>query len=643
MNFKQSPFLDSFTFWTAAVALFMAGLVGGCSNSSINEIEDLETVSLYSNADQLAQTMEYIRSTNRYEMANFRDKVNSGLNRWATSTDVDLASSWKLPELASSLPEPIRGATIFNNLDDVSFFANDADYVQQIFWLKKVADRIAASNYVFHHEYLFQTARNMADEATLARWQENPDDLLTDAMKLLHPELAGENDAENSDEVTRLTQAIKLFDWSVRNVHLLEARQWPDSNIIEDEALVLNAKADAFPPSAGAPGPGYIRYPWQILTYAKGDYLERAQIFAGLCNQVDIPVVVLAIPPQPEDKGRPYQEWLCAVLIGDQAYLFDPLLGLPVFGERAGSIATLKEVKENPELLSSLSLTVEESVEKIEYSFSADQLENLTALIVAPPESIARRMTALEDNLTGDSRLDLTIDVDELGQKLGEVAEIKDVQLWHAPFSNALFREQVAVANATRFDQDISSRLRWLDIQERYVDLFVQFRSARNCYLQGIFRSDKERDIRSALSFYYSFMYTDEEIGYIDTDELKQRSLGILRDLNQSFAEWQAQLAYMKQNMTLIRADAAFFLALCNYENNMPSTSLKWFTRVRNYDDDRRWATYIPYHAGRAHESSGDYQKAAESYGKDESAQKHGSLLRQRMMKQLIERLGDGS
>ena len=67
----------------------------------------------------------------------------------------------------------------------------------------------------------------------------------------------------------------------------------------------------------------------------------------------------------------------------------------------------------------------------------------------------------------------------------------------------------------------------------------------------------------------------------------------------------------------------------------MPFTTLKWLQRIRNYDDDKRWSEYLPYYRGRAYESSGKYDEAAKEYASDESAQKHGSILRKRWLDQL--------
>jgi tetratricopeptide (TPR) repeat protein len=619
--------------------LILAGFVAaactvtsGCRNSSVAEIEDLETVSLYSQSDQLALTMEYIRGLERYDMDSFRDKVNSGLNRWASSRSEDqFAPSWKLANLAASLPDAVKSTPVFTSLDDDKFYSNDAYYLQQIYWLREIANRVADSNVIFHQEYIYQTARQMADPQTLETWEES-DDLLFEALQLIHPELV---DGTDTSRVQQLARTIKLFDWTIRNVNLTPTRPWPTAEIIEDEALEPNADTSLFPPLTGTPGPGYTRFTWQILTYARGDFLERARVFAGLCHQIGIPVAVLATQPA-EGSSRPCEEWLCGAVIGGQMYLFDPLLGLPVHRHNAASVATLANVLEDPTLLSELDLTIDESVEKIDYRLRADQLTDLIALVVAPAESLSRRMQAAESGLAGDFRLKLTIDADALAEVFLQVEGISEVALWHAPFSTRLFRDKVAEARSiATFDPKVSERIRWLIEQEQYIDDFVQMRTARNCFLRGIFRSDRDRDIRSALSYYYAFMYTDEEISLIERDTLLQRQLGILQEVNQSYAEWMTRIARMKQYMGIVRADAAFFLSLCNYENDMPATALKWLNRIRNYDDDMRWSEYLPYYRGRALESSGKYAEAAEQYGQDESPQKHGSIIRQRWMKRL--------
>ena len=56
--------------------------------------------------------------------------------------------------------------------------------------------------------------------------------------------------------------------------------------------------------------------------------LQRARIFILLARQLHIDAVMLGIETR---SGRP-RAWLPAVLLGDQLYLFDTQLGLPIPG-----------------------------------------------------------------------------------------------------------------------------------------------------------------------------------------------------------------------------------------------------------------------------------------------------------------------
>ncbi len=621
----------------AALIVLMCGSLfcNGCSNNSISEIEDLETVTLYTQSDQLANTMEYIKSLERYELADFRDKVNSGLNRWRASLEEDASSGWTLPELATTLPEQIKNHSVFTRLDDDVFFAADADFLQQSYWYRTIANRVANSNQIVNQEYMFQAALRQADKSFKDRLSESGN-LLADAFELLYPEM-------QRDQIEQLAAAAKLFDWTIRNIYIKPALPWPTPEMIEEQALMSDPDTGAWPPATGTPGPGYTRYPWQVLTYAKGDFQERAQIFVKLCQQLDIPATILAVDAE-ENSSRPYLEWICAVAIGEQLYLFDTRLGLPLPGEKPGTIATLDQVVANPDLLRALDLSIEESVEKMEYPVTADMLKNLTALVVAEPESIASRMLAVENKLTGDVRLNLTRDIDTEAGQLGALPGIDEVKLWHVPYSTQMFREQVDQARITAtYDPKIRARLQWVFLEEDYIDRFVMLRTARNSFLRGIFQSDRNRDVRSAFSYYYGFMYTDEQIRQLDQDRNLQLRLGILQSVGQDFNAWRMQLEAMKNSMGRVRADASYFMAMSHYENGYPDSSQKWLDRVSDFDDDGHWAEYTPYHQGRAHEASGNYDEAAVSFGEDQSAQRHGSLIRKRWMEQLKKDSATGS
>ncbi len=631
-RFTRSPV--SRLAWALA-ALLVVTL--GCARQETSELEDLQSVSLVSSGSELPQTMKYIESDERFEMNEFRDKVNSGLNRFM-STRSGPSGEWKKPELVETLPQAVREAPIFSQLGEDSFSGNDAWYVQETWWIEKVASRIARSYPIFNHEYHLQLALAEATDEEKEQWQESKN-LLVEVVARLNPDLSRENpDASTMSEVEQLARAMELFDWTVRNVQLAEPEPWPTPDSLDQAALISDPADDAWPAAVGAKGPGYVRFPWQTLTYGKGDWLERAEVFSRLCRASGLSAAVLAVNATDENSARPYQEWIPAVLIGGELYLFDTRLGLPISGETPGSIATLSAVVNNPKLLAKLDLT-DETGNSFKYPVGADELSGLIALVSAGPESVSQRMREVTGALTGDFRIELATEVDALAERFRGLPGIESVAMWHVPWSVHLFREQVGIANnKAQFDPEVRAKLAWQPENEFYVDNFVLFRTARNMYLRGEFESDRSERKRSALSYYFAFMYTDEDISDVETNSEVQERLGVRKRAGQDVNNFQVQLAYLKGNMNLIRADAAFFLALAHYENGYPQPALNWLDRMPGLDLEFRWEPWRSYQKGRAYEASGNYADAAAEYSRDHSAQRHGSLIRAGWMKDLIER-----
>jgi hypothetical protein len=642
-NMSSIPYVRSPHFQSFALLLVMATSCfnTGCQSRELAEIDDLQSSTVVSRGQDLGQTMKYIESHERFEMGEFRNKVNSGLNRWISNrppTD----DNWKLSDSVSVLPEEIKTNPVFTNLSGDRFSGNDAYYVQQCYWLEKIAERVNRKYTILNHEYFLQLALRKISSEEKEAWKSSAD-LLADVVATLNPQLGTDPGPSGRSEVQQLARAMELFDWTIRNIQLVESRPWPMPSGMDEVALVADADPNAWPPAVGAIGPGYVRYPWQTLTYGKGDFIDRAHVFALLCQASGIPVTILATPVN-NGSRRPYTEWVPAVLIGGQLYLFDTLLGLPLPGKEPGSIATLSEVKSDPSLLSRLNLTPEESVERQDYRIDAGQLDDILALVVAEPESLSRRMAAVEGALTGESRIGLAEQPGQLIDELSRSEAIKRSELWHVPFSIALFREQIGLAvNKAQYDPDISDKLSWLPIEEIYIDNFVMFRTARNMYLRGIFESNRKSKIRSALSYYFAFMYSDEDISRIEGDPELQASLGIRKSAGQDVKSWRQQLAFMKNNMALIRSDAAFFMSLAHFELGNPQPALNWLdNQLPRMDNNGRWEPWRPYQRGRAFEAAGEYKAAEQAFEADMSAQRTGSLIRSRWMKEL-ETLGNGS
>ena len=134
------------------------------------------------------------------------------------------------------------------------------------------------------------------------------------------------------------------------------------------------------------------------MLYGRGDYVERAKLMMLMLRHLQIDSVMLAA-------GETAKPWAVAVNIGGDYFLFDTKLGLPIPGEKLGSIATLAMVQKNPKLLTSLDLTTDESLaDNTKYWIRPDDLKSLTALLYASPDAASKRMKALQGDLDVELR-----------------------------------------------------------------------------------------------------------------------------------------------------------------------------------------------------------------------------------------------
>ena len=214
------------------------------------------------------------------------------------------------------------------------------------------------------------------------------------------------------DDVSRATA---LFDWTVRNIQ-------------------LEADEDSKP-----------RRPWQTLLFGRGTAEQRAWVFARLCRQQGLDVVILSLPPAAaaDGKSAPKTEtakfWLPALFSEGQLYLFDTRLGLPIPGPDGKGVATLEQVRKDDSLLRKL------DIDGAKYPVTAESLKNVEIDLVADPFSLARRASQMEANLSGDDRFILTAKPSELAGRLKSIPGVSSIRLWDFPFQT--LSEQLSLGN----------------------------------------------------------------------------------------------------------------------------------------------------------------------------------------------------
>ena len=198
--------------------------------------------------------------------------------------------------------------------------------------------------------------------------------------------------------------AERLFDWTIRNIQLT-------ADTPGDDNLASRHK------------------PYQTLISGRGTAEERAWVFLLLARQQGLDVVPLGLEDPATKKVRP---WLSALALGDDLYLFDCRLGLPIPGPTPGSIATLAQLTADPQLLRNLDLDAEHP-----YPVTAEDLQHVVAFVEGSPASLSYRMALVESRLAGKHKMALTSPGTKLAQRIQKLPGIQDVRLWKLPFDVA--------------------------------------------------------------------------------------------------------------------------------------------------------------------------------------------------------------
>jgi len=369
--------------------------------------------------------------------------------------------------------------------------------------------------------------------------------------------------------------ARALFDWTVRNIQL----DSPDQ-------------------------PGYVHQPWQALMYGHGTARHRAWVFAELCRQQQLDVVMLAADGQ---------WWLPALFDEGQLTLFDSRLGLPIAGPELGSVATLAQVVAEPTLLSDLDIAGEDAGEDVEeehkYPVTAEMLDTITAWPVATPLQLAERARLLEQSLRGDDFVVLSANVRQLAEELAKQTVVDDVQLWPFPL------ESVLAENTMSPRQRLEAGQRFLAFAQR-----PRLWKARVLHFQGT--KDIPLEQRND-------PLAQPDLGHRQATALYQdpriRPPNVLLE----------RIDPTKRALYLtVKGDASYWLGLLSYDLGKYQIAEDWLARrTLAATPNGPWTASARYNLARTHEALGDLPAAIELLESEDSPQRHGNLLRARRLR----------
>jgi hypothetical protein len=372
----------------------------------------------------------------------------------------------------------------------------------------------------------------------------------------------------SGDALDDLERAKSLFDWTIRNIQIE-----PDN-------------------------PKRIpKFPWETLLLGRGTASERAWVFILLTRQLGIEAAVLAPNAAKAEKDATTRPWCVAVLVENNAYLFDPTLGLPIpapkgvtadeSGRLAIQPATLAQAADDEKVLRRL-----DANEKNAYPLSAADLKHVAIMLEASPAYLARRMQLFESKLAGAEKMVLSTHPSAQAERWKAVAGVDDVRLWQLPFDTLERRSRLSR------DEVLAQLAALLPF---YAMPAAPLYRGRVLQLKGRFTGDD-----GAIHFY----------------QLARPSTEAITTSYMAEVEKVVQLR--------AKQDASYWLGLIAYQRQSYPAAIDYFTkRTLLFAPDGPWTVGARYNLGRTFEAAGERERAILQYNSNANSPGYlGDLLR---------------
>jgi hypothetical protein len=382
------------------------------------------------------------------------------------------------------------------------------------------------------------------------------------------------------DALEDVDMAQKLFDWTVRSLA-----------ITSDPPMV---------PTEANPGSRWF-LPGEILLSGRASGPQRAWIFLELLRHAGLEGVMLATGDASAGTLRP---WIPALIAGGEAYLFEPTYGLPIPGPGGKGVATARQAASDPAILRGLDLPDRA------YPIQAADIAELSVLVPATREQLARRMHLLDGRLAGVRRMDLAIDATDLGGRAvdalpGEKTAGR-VRIWEFPWEMQRRRREnpAAVAVAGRRELAVFA-------VALAADTDGAGRSIRPLYAARL------REFRGDL---------DGPEGAKAAYLLARPSSSVIAEALKRVPPEQADTA--RRLYDQMKEDATYWLGILTLGEGDYETAVDYLGRMTlDAAPDGRWADAARVNLARAKLALGDTTAAAALLRADASPQRFGSRI----------------
>lgn len=560
----------------------------GCQDDSetLRRIQSQRQLALQESTrqDHLGETIALLKQYVGLNEQKARQQITYHLNQWQNEQP-DSAKASDLPAIASTLSDVVPPDQLNELINRSEFLTTDVPLLRDA--------------YLFNRVYGWVDAP-VRDDPLFADW-------LSELRASPPGNLSGA-------DVDRLQTAMRLFDWTVRNI-ALEA---------DTGDVPPNMPQPNLPFGLKLQGPGYRQTDYQTLWRGLGDWHQRAGVFTQLCLQAGIPSAVLAT--QSSDTGE-LTPWSVGVLVGDQIYLFHPKLGLPIPGPEQTGIATLEEARKDASVMRRLDVAG-----FFDFELSRTDIQQSVALLNLRAEMISPRMKALQSSLTGDRRMTLWVDTADWSKRLDDISGIAGARIWLVP----TLAEVYAMTMEMMAERDPMFSF-WL--RSRFAVLESEGVSDNNLakgrwrHLTGQFADDDIEGEDGARTHYLEQRAPEFEIDDLRINVELQKRYGIRRGLGMDPDAYNRQLAQVQTFMRLGKRTATYWLALVQYDDARYETANNWFTK-RVLDDEQLsyWQNSAIYNAARADERIGNIDAAVDRLKSDDPVYGHGNRLRARLL-----------
>jgi tetratricopeptide (TPR) repeat protein len=549
-------------------------IVPGCGSNDSRKLRQTaqQINTSKTRSDDVRQAARYLAQVTPVNREVMGKEVQLYLNKWAQTTELPPLDSG-LRELFEGLPPDLRSEAGATDLEARYFSPTDIETIYQNRIFRVLGDWVIA----------------------------NPlrDTLLVPGLQ----QLASQRPA---DQVAQLEEACKLFDWTVRNIALQGSAE--DVERLPDDPRK--------PLSDNGLGYGYL--PWETCLYSRGDFIERGRVFDALAKQRGMETCWLALrlPTSPVPKI-----WAVGVWIGDDCFVFEPKLGLPIVHPDSVVPATLTEIQSDARILRRCDIPG-----KFDYAVNPGDAANVEFLLDVEPLELAPRAAVLESLLLGEERMKIATTAPALVQKLKRLYPTASIALWQTPLLARIY------ANSVRERLQMNSAFT-ANYMVEHAAWFMETpaASARIKHLAGAF--ENSFDEKGALMLYMDCRIPDEQLDRLPENPDTQKELGIPRLNNEELPAYQARLRQFQAVFGRAKLDANFLLGQLHFDLGNYDSAEGWFSK-RTLGDERArvWFPAAWYTLARAYQENGKLDQAVEAYTQTPSPMEAGNRLRIRYL-----------